>query len=59
MTDDQVFNVAQAAGFDLVERNIEEDVRMWAWVGDAVSPGWWPSRSAAIEFMRNHLLGQR
>jgi hypothetical protein len=55
MTDEQVLAAADAAGYVLVERDVE-DIRMWAWVGVALAPGWWPSRTGAIEYMRSYLL---
>jgi hypothetical protein len=55
MTDEQVLAAADAAGYVLVERDVE-DIRMWAWDGIDLSPGWWPSRTSAIEHMRSYLL---
>ena len=57
MTDEQVLVAATAAGYVLVEWQMEE-ICMWEWVGADLSPGWWPSRTSAIEYMRSYLLDQ-
>ena len=56
MTDAEVIEQAARDGHVLIERELDDDLSMWGWVGDDLSPGWWPTRSLAINQMREHLL---
>ena len=52
LKDNEVVAAANRDGYALVERELAER-RMWSWTGTDHSAGWWPTRTLAIEHMRD------
>jgi hypothetical protein len=58
LNDNEVVANANREGYALVERELAEQ-QMWSWTGTDHSAGWWPTRTLAIEHMRDVQQGGR
>jgi hypothetical protein len=53
--DEEFVRAVSAKGYTLIERDLGEGTHVWAWIGEGLSPGWWPSRTRAIDHLRDYL----